>query len=213
MSAVRLVLLCAGASVRLGEPKALVRLGARGESALAGLLAAGAALGDPHPLVICGAEHERLRAELPDGSECAHNPAWRAGRTGSVQLAVRLRPESDLCLAPIDVPRVPAKVFAGLARAWKEHGAPPRGWLAPCVVHAGRSHFGHPLVLGRELLSVLKEFPPDRPLRELRASARPLLALEVASASILEDLDTPADLARMRAGPPSHLPATRPPDG
>lgn len=189
------MVLCAGASTRLGQPKALVPLGTERTAALARLLAAGAALGDPAPLVLSGAEHERLLAALPAQAECVRNEDWRAGRTGSVQLATRLRPDSDLCLAPIDVPRVPGEVFAALARAWGAAGAPARGWLAPYHGAENARRFGHPLVLGRELLCALKGFPPDRPLRDLRALAEPLLAVAVASARILEDLDTPADLA------------------
>jgi CTP:molybdopterin cytidylyltransferase MocA len=191
----RLVVLCAGASTRLGRPKALVPLGPQRTPALAGLLAAGSALGDERPLVVSGAEHERLLALLSDAVECVRNTDWARGRTGSIALAARERPGADLCLAPIDVPRVPREVFAALARTWREHGAPERGWLAPFHASGAARRFGHPLVLGRELLAALKEFPPDRPLRHLRALADPLLAVEVDSACILDDLDTPADLA------------------
>jgi CTP:molybdopterin cytidylyltransferase MocA len=200
----RLVVLCAG----LGQPKALVELGPARERALAQLLAAAAALGDPEPLVVSGAEHERLLALLPPRTECVQNHAWHAGRTGSIQLAARLRPGADLCLAPIDVPRVPAEVFAGLAHAWGEHGAPARGWLAPFHGEGAARRFGHPVVLGRALLEELKGFPPDRPLHALRASAEPLLGLAVASERILEDLDTPADLARLAPDARTTAPGT-----
>jgi CTP:molybdopterin cytidylyltransferase MocA len=195
----RLVVLCAGASARLGQPKALAALGPAPEDrALLRLLSAARALGDPNPLVVSGAEHERLCALLPAGVECVRNEAWRAGRTGSLQHALAHRPGADVCLAPIDVPRVPAEVFAALAQAWHAHGAPEEGWLAPWVPHPEGPRHGHPVVIGRALLAHLKDFPPDRPLRALRALARPRLELEVASATILDDLDTPADLERLR---------------
>jgi len=91
-------------------------------------------------------------------------------------------------------PLVPAAVFEALARAWLEAGAPPRGWLAP--LRAGRG--GHPIVVGRELAAHLESSSADRPLRELRALAAPLLSLEVDAPEVLDDLDTPADLRALR---------------
>lgn len=195
-----LVLLAAGASARLGQPKALAALrDGPGGSALELLLAAGAVLGDTRPLVVAGRDAALLATRLPAGVELALNVRWAEGRTGSVQLAQTLRPGRDLCLAPVDVPLVPSAVFAALAREWARQERPARGWLAPCVRAGTTSRYGHPLVLGRELLEELRAFPAARPLSDLRALSAPLLALEVASAAILDDLDTPADLARLRA--------------
>ncbi len=198
-----LVVLAAGASARLGEPKALARLRPEpGGTALELLLAAGAALGDPRALVVSGPDHAAIARSLPAaieaGVEVCVNEDWAAGRTGSVRCAVVLRPGRDLCLAPVDVPLVPAAVFAALASEWERRGRPARGWLAPYVLQAGRQRFGHPVIVGRGLAADLKAFPPQDPLHALRARAAPLLALAVESASILDDLDTPADLARLR---------------
>ena len=199
-----LVVLAAGASERLGEPKALARLAAGTPGTpLEFLLAAGRALGDERALVVAGRDAAAIATALGRESDLVVNPDWSAGRTGSVQLAVRQRPERDLCLAPVDVPLVPAAVFAALAEEWARNARPARGWLAPCVRLPGAGvngerRFGHPLIVGRELCRLLKSFPPDRPLRLLRELAEPLLALEVTSAAILDDLDSPGDLERLR---------------
>jgi hypothetical protein len=55
------------------------------------------------------------------------------------------------------------------------------------------------VLVGHALLLALKEFPPSRPLSALRALAAPLLALPVEELAVLDDLDTPADLARLQA--------------
>lgn len=198
-----LVVLAAGASLRLGRPKALavLRPGPLG-SALALLLRAGACLADPGPLVVTGRDHARIAAHLARAglrAELVPNPDWAAGRSGSARCAAAHRPGRDLCLAPLDVPLVPSEVFASLAEAWQRAGAPPRGWLGPHVMEGAERRFGHPVVLGRALLEDLQDFPPDAPLSLLRARAAPLLAQAVASRAILDDLDTPADLARLRA--------------
>jgi len=199
-----LVVLAAGASSRLGTPKALVRLGDEpNRTPLACLLAAGSALGNAAPVVVAGTDHDVIAmalAEVPGAASARLllNPAWRAGRTGGLCLARDALPGEDLCVAPVDVPLVPRAVFSALARAWSEAGEPARGWLAPFVVQDGRRRHGHPVVIGRDLLAELDAREPDRPLRDLRAGADPLLGVEVASRAILDDLDRPEDLARLR---------------
>ena len=191
-----LVVLAAGASRRLGEPKALVELG--GCSVLERLLAAGAGCRAAAALVVGGAHQAELAAALPAGAELVHNQDWEAGRSGSLQLAVRQRPELDLCVAPADVPLVPGEVFDALEAEWQRAGAPAHGWLAPA--HGGeRSRPGHPIVIGRALAARVLELAPDDPLRKLRNSAQPLWKLDLDCAAILDDLDTPEDLARLRA--------------
>jgi molybdenum cofactor cytidylyltransferase len=191
-----LVLLAAGASARLGTCKALVDLA--GRTPLARLLDAGAGLDDVAPLVITGAHRAEIEAAAPPRVELAWNADWGSGRTSSFALAVRLRAGRDVCLAPVDVPLVPREVFDALVHAWQAEGAPPRGWLAPFFRERGRTRFGHPLVVGRELAARVATLGPERPLYELRAEADPLLAIEVETFSVLDDLDTPEDLARLR---------------
>ena len=209
-----LVVLAAGASVRLGEPKALVVIG--GRSVVAALVEVAAPVFE-HTLVVVGAHAHAIRAHLDErfavepAARSAARHAARAridvvvndeharGRTGSLACAVHAAPERDLVVAPVDVPRVERRTFEQLAAAWRAAGAPPRGWLAPCVTeHDGSRRFGHPIVIGRELARAVLAFAPDAPLQRVRALAEPLLAVDVASARILEDLDTPADLDELR---------------
>ncbi|MBK7644160.1 MAG: NTP transferase domain-containing protein [Planctomycetes bacterium] len=192
MSPPPIVVLAGGASTRLRECKALADLGG-GLTPLAHLCAAGA------ELVVGGAHAREIRAALPAGVEFAHNAEWESGRLSSVRCAVRARPGRDLCLAPVDVPLVPAGVFVSLAQAWEAAGAPERGWLAPCVGSGPARRHGHPVVLGRTLLRELLEGPPERTLKSFRTRAQPLLEIEVQVHEVLDDLDTPEDLARLRA--------------
>lgn len=187
-----LVILAAGASSRLGEPKVLADIG--GRSVLARLLEAGAGLDGAPPLVVTGADHDAIAAAAPDGVELERNPDWAAGRTGGVLRAAARRPGRDLLLAPADVPLVRRAVLDALADAWARAGAPARGWLAPRC--AGRH--GHPIVVGRALLAARGPADAGRPLRELRALADPLLDVPVDDPAVLDDLDTPADLAALR---------------
>jgi CTP:molybdopterin cytidylyltransferase MocA len=194
------VLLAAGASTRLGTCKALVDLD--GAPPLERLAAAASAAEPAAVIVVGGAHSDSLAAWLagrPAGRAPAprlvRNDAWAEGRLGSLAAAVRALPGLDLLLAPVDVPLVSRATFGALADAWSAAGEPPRGWLAP--EYGGR--FGHPVVLGRALAAEAMQLAPSEPARALRAVADPLLAVRVPDAGILDDLDTPEDLAELRA--------------
>jgi molybdenum cofactor cytidylyltransferase len=195
VSAPALVILAAGESARLGRCKALVPLTPRTPLEL--LCAAGASIAERAgvpTLVITGAHHEEIAAAAPAGVEVVANSDWRSGRSGGVLLAWRLRAGRDLCIAPVDVPLVPATVFAALLRSWIEAGSPARGWLAPSFTPASpdpEPRFGHPVVLGRDLVRDLAAGGPGMPLRALRDAANPVFSARVDTPAILDDLDSP----------------------
>jgi molybdenum cofactor cytidylyltransferase len=190
-----LAILAAGASRRLGQCKALVEW--NGVTTLERLARAGAGLDARPALVVSGAHHELIAARAPAGLEVVLNAAWELGRLGSVRAARDARPGCDLCLAPVDTPLVERDVFEQLARAWQAAGAPAEGWLAPRTLEAA-PRYGHPVVVGRALLAQLEQLGPGQSLRELRRRAQPLLWVSTASHAILDDLDTPEDLSRLR---------------
>lgn len=186
------VILAAGASRRLGQCKALVELD--GRTILAALVEAARALGSAPPLVVAGAHAEEIAAQLPEGCELLVNEDWMAGRTGGLALAAARRADHDLAVLPVDVPRITAEVCKTMAAAWIAQGSPAMGWLAPRY----RGRFGHPILIGRALGRRLSTSGPDQPLSELRQKAEPLLSFETDCSAVLEDLDTPLDLAALR---------------
>ncbi|MBM3986663.1 MAG: hypothetical protein FJ294_01745 [Planctomycetes bacterium] len=187
---VRAVVLAAGESRRLGEPKALAHIGSR--KALEHLLAALACV-DADPLVVTGAHAEEIRAHCARPASWLHNPRWSEGRTSGVIAARDALPGADLLIAPVDVPMVRATTIAAILRAWHDAGRPEAGWLAPRLRAQGT--FGHPVLVGRELL---RRLDAGKELRALRAFAQPLLAAEVDDPAILDDLDTRSDLDALR---------------
>jgi CTP:molybdopterin cytidylyltransferase MocA len=198
-----LVILAAGESRRLGECKALVAITPLNPLEL--LAAAGASFDEVPPLVVTGADHAKIVARLPPGIEFVFNASWKNSRSAGVGAAALLRPDRDLCLAPVDVPLVPKQVFDELLAAWHARGSPARGWLAPCCAARedaeGISH-GHPVIVGRELVRDLRGMAPEASLRDLRGRAAPVFSVRVESRAILDDLDTPADLSQLRARRP-----------
>lgn len=186
----RAVVLAAGESRRLGEPKALARIGPR--RALEHLLGALACV-DPHALVVTGAHDAELRSHFATHASWLWNTRWAEGRTSGVIAARDALPGVDLLIAPVDVPLVREATVAALVRAWSAEGRPASGWLAPRFGAEGA--FGHPVIVGRELL---RRLDAGKELRSLRALAQPLLAVAVEDRSILDDLDTRSDLEGLR---------------
>ena len=195
------VILAAGASRRLGEPKALADLGGRSvlerlSGALRGISA--------EQLVITGCHDPEIRdhaLRLVPAVEVAFNSSWSQGRTSGVALAAARRPGADLLICPADVPLVGASVMEALAERWQALGCPGAGWLAPSIIlpASGGRQYGHPIILGAKLAAQACGLGADAPLRLLRARATPTATVETTDPAILDDLDTPADLRRLRS--------------
>lgn len=186
----------AGASRRMGTCKALLELD--GRCAFEWIAAAArAAAADTRIVLVTGADDAAIRARVARSDarvECLFNPAWERGRSGGLALAQRRFPGADALVWPVDCPRVSAATIAALGARWDELGAPARGWLAPRARGTQPPRHGHPVWIGRELLSELARLAPDTPLSALRARAEPLAALEVDDPRVLDDLDQPSDL-------------------
>lgn len=193
------VLLAAGASTRMGAPKATVQW--RGRSFLAsGTLALWAAcdtvvivLGSRAREIRAAAEGEfaalLARGALSDAVHAARdrrgrgleahfvvNAGWRRGMLSSVQtglaVALRLAPTGVLVL-PVDHPEVRPGTVAQLGEVMAEalgaFGGRARAGFAYALVPRHRSHRGHPLALSPALARAVAR---DRRARDLADAVR-----------------------------------------
>jgi len=186
------VVLAAGASERMGRPKAL--LDVRGRPAVEVVVETLRAAGCDPVVVVTGRHAAEIRegADL-SGAAVVEHAGWAAGRTSSIRAGLAALPAGTgaAVLALVDMPLVTADTVARLLAA-REAAATPPDVVVP--YHDGRG--GHPVVLARALFPAIAALGPDAPLRDLLRT-RERLDLEVDDPGVLVDLDTPADLRHL----------------
>ena len=180
------VLLAAGSGSRLGQPKALVELGgSRLVDRGIGLLQAGGA----GPLVVVTGAAPLI---LP-GVITVHNPDWASGMGSSLTVGLRAVPDGCLAavVALVDQPLIGA---AAVRRLIAAHAA---GATVAVAAYQGQPR--NPVLLARahwpEVISLAAGDVGARPF--LRAHPDLVTLVECADTGQPDDLDTPADLARL----------------
>ncbi len=187
------VILAAGASRRLGEPKQLVCL--EGEALIHRV--ARIALEVCHPvLVVLGSESERVKEALSDLDVCClRNLEWEEGMASSLRTAVSAMPldARAALLLVCDQPAVDRTLLEAMLALHHEH--PGRRIAA---AYAGT--LGIPALLPRDDFDRLLELRGDRGARSLLQSEG-VLPIPFPEGAL--DLDRPEDLARLRRRTPS----------
>jgi molybdenum cofactor cytidylyltransferase len=182
------LVLAAGASSRLGQPKQLVKLG--GRPALHIVVSNAVALAGNAVTVVVGANAREMTHLL------AHSPAsvivnrfWEEGMSASLRFGIAsLPPGCDAVLVLLgDQVGVNADDLKRLAAAWKGE----QSLIAASVYD---QHVGVPAIFPRLCFSELAELRGDRGARSvLERNSYRLIRVPMANAAI--DLDTPEDLA------------------
>lgn len=179
------LVLAAGASSRMGRPKALLLAdGGKPLAAVqAALLRAG---GCTRVVIVLGSAFDRIAPALA-GEEVVRNPDWEQGRFTSVQAGLRALGDFDGCvILPVDAVGLQADtVRALLGRA--------AAGDADAVRPTWREQDGKLLWVSRALADELRLAPPgDRRLDELVCERSERLALD--DPALLSNVNTPEDL-------------------
>jgi nicotine blue oxidoreductase len=186
------ILLAAGDGTRLGQPKATVELngGTLAERGVALLRAGGA---DP-VLVVTGA----VPVEIP-GTRSVHNPDWPSGMGSSLAVALRaldaghpagvaaavIALADQPLIGPEAARRLIAAYHAGATVAVAAYGGKPRN---PVLI--AREHWA-------QVVAMATGDAGARPF--LRARPDLVTLVECGDTGSPDDIDTPEDLARVRA--------------
>jgi molybdenum cofactor cytidylyltransferase len=202
------VVLAAGASRRMGTPKAQLTFSRRPDGTVRTFLDRIldlALVGCPADALVVVGRPEGLAGVLPPGARAVANPDPARGmfssiRVGLQALAERLAPPAAVMLLLVDhplvQPRTVARLWAAAEAGSREvagaagaagdaAGAAGVGAVVP--VYAGSS--GHPIVLYPELARLALEAPADARLDRLVAQL-PVQAVPVADPGVVRDIDT-----------------------
>lgn len=189
------VVLAAGRSARMGNPKALLDF--RGRPFVVAVLEALEALDLKHRVVVLGIDADRIRARIA-GHSCVlvENPDPDSGPIGSLRLALAalepVRPTAVL-VWPVDVPHVRLATVERLIETHERSGA-------AIVVPAFGERHGHPVIWSARLFPELATSPAAtaegaRAVR--RAHASEVASVVVDDPAVIEDIDTPEDYERL----------------
>ncbi len=185
------ILLAAGASSRMGSPKALLDFD--GKACLEIALDAVRGLGGP--IVVLGPNREEIRRRVDLGAATvAVNDDVASGQAASLKAALALLPASAAAFLfyPVDFPLVSSDEVGRLVEACVRCSDPEKALFIP-------SHDlkrGHPVLCRSALAAEFLGLPPGAPARTV-INARPsrIAYVTYEQAYILMDMDTPEDYA------------------
>jgi len=191
--AVAAVVLAAGASTRLGQPKQLAPIG--GRPALAYTLDALRASSLNRILLVLGHNADEIAAALDlTDITVVRNDAYAEGQSTSVLAGVKSL-DDDVTAALMvvgDQPLLAPTVVDTIVRAYEQTGGP---FIVP--VYAGE--WGNPVLLARATWPLLDNLKGDTGARPILRKHMDMVLEVPVPGSLLDDIDTPEDYARIRA--------------
>lgn len=191
------VILSAGASRRMGTPKALLRF--QNETFLDRLIRLFGRVCDP-VIVVVGLHGDQIRSGIARGSEVlfAVNPNPERGMLSSLQCGLALVPaaaEAAMFL-PVDHPHLDPDTIQMLAQRFASE-------RPPVTVPTYAGEHGHPVCISRSVIDELLALPADAKASDVIHRHVPsTVYIEVRDPAVITDVDDPAAYAELLAQHP-----------
>ena len=186
------IILAAGASRRMGRPKALLEFD--GRRCLE--LALEAVAGQGTPIVVLGPNQREIRAAVPlERVRVGYNLDVESGQTASLKAGLALLPADveAFFFMPVDLPLLTPADIARLVDAWRSNRDPLKSIFIP----SHQMKRGHPVLCRRDLAAEILSLPPGSPVREwINRDPRRVGYVLSPEAYVLMDMDTPEDYVR-----------------
>ena len=190
------VILAAGASSRMGSPKALLEY--RGETFVGRLVRVLSGVCDP-VIVVLGYHAESIRPAIDRSACVVVNPQPERGQLSSLQTALAELPESaeGFMFVPVDCPAAEPETVSLILAAFRgrESGI-------HFVVPQYRGKHGHPVCASRDIAAEILALPSTAQARDVVHQHIPdTLYMDVDDPGILTDVDDPERYRQLAEGP------------
>jgi molybdenum cofactor cytidylyltransferase len=182
------IILAAGASSRMGQPKLLLPFGDKCiiESVLENVTASGI----DKSLVILGADQNQIKKRIQNHSiDIILNPRFSQGMLSSVICGFESLPNSARAAVVVlgDQPSITSRTINTLLEQYQKTR---KGIILP--VYKGRR--GHPILIDTKYKKIIKNLNPNIGLRELiHNHPQDILEVQIKHRSVVQDIDTPND--------------------
>lgn len=191
------VILAAGVSRRMGQPKLLMPWGKT--NVLGQVVTTISTAGVPDILIVTGAVHELIEDMLAELAKTypvrtTYNPDYNQdGMLSSIKTGLMaLGTESHAALIALgDQPQVREETVRNICTAYLKT-------KAPLVIPSFENQRGHPWLAGRALWDEILALPRSATPRHFLNDHAGQVEYIPADNSILQDLDTPEDYSRLR---------------
>jgi molybdenum cofactor cytidylyltransferase len=186
------IILAAGASSRMGSPKALLEY--RGESFIERLVRVLSSVCDP-VIVALGYHAGAIWARIEGTATIVINPAPERGQLSSLQTALAALPADaeGFLFTPVDSPAVEIETVERLAAEFRR-----RDQALLLVIPRYRGKHGHPVFASRAIADEVLALPVTAQAREVIHRHVPrTLYVDVDDPGILTDIDDPEAYRRL----------------
>ena len=180
------IILAAGASTRMGRPKALLEY--RGETFIDRLIRIFSAACDP-VIVVAGYHAGAIGARVEDRAQLVVNPEPDRGQLSSLQTALEQVPAAaeGFLFTPVDSPTVEETTVAALIETLRA-AAHTRDALFAIPRYRGRR--GHPVCAAQAMIAEFLALPPTAETRvAIDQRANRIAYIDVDDAGVLADID------------------------
>jgi molybdenum cofactor cytidylyltransferase len=185
------IVLSAGKSERMGEPKALLSF--RGKTFLENILDAISKSSVEHVVVVVGHHRKEIEERLTPAAKVVFNPVYELGMITSFQAGIRALPAgtSGALLFLVDHPLVEAGTIESLVAKL----APDR-----IVLPTFNGRRGHPVLFSSDVLDEILALTTSQGANiVVRKDPSRIVEVPVNSPGILVDVDTPEDFQNLQS--------------
>ena len=188
------IILAAGESKRMGEPKMLMPWGK--STVLQTVISTFQAAGINDILVVTGGARQQVESLIGKTVQTIFNEAYEKGEMLSsiqVGLSAKMREASAALICLGDQPQVKERSVRSICDAFLKN-------KSQIVAPSYQMQRGHPWLVAHPLWDeLLKMKSPQTPRDFLKKNARKIHYVNVDTPSVLEDLDTPEDYLKYKS--------------